>query len=182
MAELERISGYATAIFEVARAEGKLEEVEEELFRVARSFEASDELEETLSDPRLPVERKLAILDDLLEDRVSPLTRGLVGFVVGLGRARDLRDIVDRLVERAAAERDRAVAEVRSAVPLDADRVARLEQALSGATGKRVEAKVVVDPSVIGGLVARVGSTVIDGTVRHRLETLRERLRSVKEA
>jgi F-type H+-transporting ATPase subunit delta len=65
------------------------------------------------------------------------------------------------------------VAEVRSAVPLDADQRARLAEALQRATGKAVELKVVVDPTVMGGLVAQVGDTVIDGTVRHRLDQLK---------
>ena len=74
---------------------------------------------------------------------------------------------------RAAAEKDKAVAEVRSAVPLTDDQKTRLAAALANATGKQVEVKVVVDPSVLGGLVATVGDTVIDGTVRSRLDQLK---------
>ncbi len=68
------------------------------------------------------------------------------------------------------------IAEVRSAVPLDARLRERLARALSEAIGKDVEVKVVVDPNVVGGVVARVGDTVIDGTIRHRLEELKERI------
>jgi F-type H+-transporting ATPase subunit delta len=150
--------------------------VEDELFRVARTLESSGKLREALADPRLPAARKQAVIGDLLEDQASPLTRALVGLVVGLGRAKELPEIADRLVERAAAERNRAVAEVRSAVPLDEKVLNRLAKGLSKATGKQVEVKLVVDPSVIGGVVARVGNTVIDGSVRHRLESLRERM------
>ena len=73
-------------------------------------------------------------------------------------------------------ERRRAVAEVRSAVPLTADQVERLRDALNRATNKEVEIKVVVDPSVLGGVVARVGDVVIDGSVRHRLEQMKEQI------
>src|SRR5207237_7380424 len=103
-------------------------------------------------------------------------TTSLVSFVVAAGRARDLPAIIAKLVERAAAEKDRALAEVRSAVPLTADQQHRLAAALANATGKQVEVKVVVDPSVLGGLVATVGDTVIDGTLRTRLEQLRSLL------
>ena len=82
--------------------------------------------------------------------------------------------IVDRFVELAAGERDHEVAEVRSAVPLDQSQRDRLATALSEATGKQVEVKVIVDEHVLGGLVARIGDTVIDGTIRHRLEQLKE--------
>src|SRR5207237_377803 len=127
-------------------------------------------------DPSLPLDRKQRIIDDLLGDRASPLTTGLVGFVVAAGRARDLPEIIDRLVERAAADRQHAVAEVRSVIPLEEERQRGLSAALSSNLGRQVEVKVIVDPSVIGGLSARVGDTVIDGTVRHRLDQLREAL------
>jgi F-type H+-transporting ATPase subunit delta len=81
---------------------------------------------------------------------------------------------VQRFVELAAQSREHEVAEVRSAVPLDDAQVAQITQALARATGKRIEVKVVVDPEVMGGIVATVGDTVIDGSVRHRLEQLKE--------
>ncbi len=169
-----RADAYAAALFEVARAEGSLETVEEELFRVARTFEASDDLRSTLSDQAIPVDRRQGIVEDLLGGRASPVTTALVSFVVGSGRGRDLPAIIDKLVERAATERSQSVAEVRSAVPLSADQRQRLEAALSTATGTTVSAKVVVDPSILGGIVARIGDTVIDGSIRHRLDQLKE--------
>ncbi len=176
MNQSERIDAYAQALFEIARAEDAVETVEEELFRVARTFEGSDELRSTLTDQHVPVERRQAIVEDLLGARASPVSTAIVSFVVGTGRARDLPAIVDKLVERSAEERAEAVAEVRSAVPLDDQQRLRLADALSQATGKKVSVKVVVDESVLGGIVARVGDTVIDGSVRHRLDQLKEAL------
>lgn len=167
---------YASALFEVARSEGSLDEVEDELFRFSRILAGSDELRTTLTDPAIPTSRRLGIVEDLLAGRSSPVTANLVAFVVGAGRARELPAIIERLVERAAAERSRAVAEVRSAIPLTEDQRTRLAAALQRATGKAVEVKVVVDPSILGGLVAQVGDTVIDGSVRTRLNQLRDRL------
>ena len=172
----DRIDGYAAAILELAKAEGELARIGDELFRIARAFESSNELREALTDPRLPVERKKAVVDDLLGDKISPLAVNLVNFVVGVGRAADLPAIADRLAERAAGERNKVIAEVRSATELDEKTVARLAESLGKATGKDVEVKTVVDPSVIGGVVARVGDVVIDGTVRHRLEEIRDTL------
>jgi F-type H+-transporting ATPase subunit delta len=99
-----------------------------------------------------------------------------VSMVVGAGRARDLPEIIRQLVERSAAEANKEVAEVRSAVELSADQRERLAKALSTATGKQVSLKVVVDPSVLGGIVAQVGDTVIDGSVRSRLDQLKQAL------
>ena len=96
--------------------------------------------------------------------------------VVGSGRTRDLPAIVDKLVARASAAKDLEVAEVRTAVELTTDQQIRLAAALTNATGKQVNLKVVVDPSVLGGIVATVGDTVIDGSVRTRIDQLKSRL------
>lgn len=169
-----RVRGYAAAIFEMARGEGVMERVENELFRVARALEGADDLKEALSDHRLPMVRKQGVIDDLLGARAHQLTTAFVSFAVGLGRAGDLAAIADEFTARSAAARGRAVAEVRSAIPLDEATVDRLARGLATRIGNQVEVRVVVDESILGGLVARVGDTVIDGSVRKRLERLRE--------
>jgi F-type H+-transporting ATPase subunit delta len=170
----DRVDAYATAMLTVAQAEGVVERVEDELFKVARTVEGSDPLRSTLTDPAIPVERRAGVVDELLGKRAHPLTTAITSFIVGAGRAHDLPAIVDAFVARAAEARAEAVAEVRTAYPLDADQQARLADALGRATGKRVSVKVIIDPTVLGGIVARVGDTVIDGSVRSRLEQLRE--------
>jgi F-type H+-transporting ATPase subunit delta len=169
-----RIEAYARALLEVARAEGVLGEVEDDLFRFARVFEANDDLRMALTDPSLPTDRRMAVVEELMGGKALNVSAGLASFIVGIGRAQEMPEIVDRFVELAAAERQHEVAEVRSAVPLDDNQRQRLAEALSKATGKRVEVKVIVDEKVLGGIVARVGDTVIDGTIRHRLEQLKE--------
>jgi F-type H+-transporting ATPase subunit delta len=171
-----RIDGYARALFEIARAEGSLDEVEDELFRFARSFENSDALRSALTDDMIPAVKRQAIVEDLLGGKATSTTVQLISMVVGAGRGRDLPAIIDQLVSRASSAKDLELAEVRSAVPLTEDQQTRLKAALANATGKQVNLKVVVDPSVLGGLIATVGDTVIDGTVRTRLEQLKARL------
>ncbi len=172
----DRIDGYARGLFELARAEGTLDEVEDELFRFARSYESSDELRNALSDDQIPPAKRQAIIEDLLGGTATPTTVQLLSMVVGSGRGRELPAIVDRMVQRAASAKQLEVAEVRSAVELSADQQDRLKAALANATGKNVSLKVIVDPSVLGGLVATVGDTVIDDTVRTRLDQLKSRL------
>jgi F-type H+-transporting ATPase subunit delta len=171
-----RIEGYARGLFEIARAEGTLDEVEDELFRFARSFEGSDALRTALSDEQIPPAKRQAIIEDLLGGKATSTTTQLISMVVGSGRTRDLPAIVDQLVARASSAKHQEVAEVRSAVALTADQETRLAAALANATGKQVNLKVVVDPSVLGGLVATVGDTVIDGSVRTRIDQLKSRL------
>lgn len=170
----DRTEAYARALLEVARAEGMLGEVEDDLFRFARVFEGNDDLRMALTDPGLPADRRMAVVEELMGGKALNVSAALMSFIVGIGRAADIPGIVDRFVELAAAEREHEVAEVRSAVPLDEAQRTRLAAALSQATGKRVEVKVIVDVKVLGGIVARIGDTVIDGTVRHRLEQLKE--------
>jgi len=170
----DRIAGYASGIFELARAEDALERVETELFSVAQALDSSSELRATLTDPQLPLDRKQGVIDDLLGSHASSLTVGLVQLVVSQGRASELSAVAKAVVEEAAASRNKAVAEVRSAVPLDDATVARLAAGLGRATGKTVEVKVIVDPSVIGGISARVGDTVIDGSLARRVDSLRQ--------
>jgi F-type H+-transporting ATPase subunit delta len=176
MAESERVEAYAAAFFRVARAEQQGTAVEDDLFRFARALEANDQLRSALGDRALPAERRIAVVEELMGGAGVSVSVGLVSMVIGADRAGELPAIVDRFLELSAAERRHDVAEVRAAVPLD-DRIReRLAKALSDATGKQVEVKVVVDPSVLGGVVARIGDTVIDGTVRRRLEQLKERI------
>ncbi len=172
----DRVEAYADALLAIARAEGQLGEVEDELFRFARILEGSDDLRMALTDPQLPAERRQAVVEDLLEGKALPTTMAIISFIVMLGRAADLPKIVDRFVTRAAQEREHEVAEVRTALALDDTQQQRLAAALSKATGKRVEVKIVVDPDVLGGVVARIGDTVIDGTVRTEIEQLKEQL------
>jgi F-type H+-transporting ATPase subunit delta len=179
VARNEAIRGYAQALFSVADAEDALDEVEDELFRFARTLERETDLRAALTDIQLPAERKRAVLEDVLGDRANPHTINLLAFVVESGRARELEAIVDELAQLAAERRESVVAEVRTALPLDATRRNKLARALEQATGKRIEMKVVVDPSIVGGVVARVGDQVIDGSVRRRLELARERLSEV---
>src|SRR5436190_5876085 len=176
MPESARVEAYANAMLEVSRVEGHLADIEDELFRFARTFEGSDELRTALTDPALPAARRVAIVEDLLGGKALQTSAALAAFLVASGRGGELPAIIDRFVELSAAERRRAVAEVRSAIELTSEQTDRLREALNRATGKDVEVKVVVDPSVLGGIVARVGDLVIDGSVRHRLEQLREQI------
>jgi F-type H+-transporting ATPase subunit delta len=172
----DRIDAYANALFSVAQGEANLDETEDELFRFARALEGSDALRAALTDDLIPAAKRQAIVEDVLGGKASRTTTALLSFVIGAGRGRDLPEIIDRLVHRAAGAKNLAVAEVRSAVAITDDQRERLAAALANATGQSVTLKVIVDPSILGGIVAQVGDTVIDGSVRTRLDQLTSRL------
>ena len=171
------VQGYAEALFKIVEAEGDLDRVEDELFRFSKLLEDNHDLKQALSDASVDRAQRVKILDELLTGKVSPTTLGLVTFIVAQDRARQMSQILEELSSRVAKERQSVLAEVRSAVPLDENQRAQLAAALSTATGKQVSLKVLVDPTVLGGIYAKVGDTVIDGSVRNRLEQLKEQVK-----
>lgn len=172
-----RISGYADAVLAVARAEGAQADVEAELARFAEVLRFSDELQSTLADSAIDVERRLRITEDLLGGRALPATAALVSLVVGAGRGGELLEIIDAAIDRAAAGRNRRVARVRSAVELTGEQRTRLAEAIKASSGLDVEIQTIVDPTVVGGVVTEIGDDVIDGSVRNRLQQMRAGLR-----
>ncbi len=172
------VAGYATAVVAVAEAEGALGRVEDELYAFAKAAEQEPRLREALTDQTLPLENRTALVRDVLGDRAHPLTITLVSFLVESGRARDLGKIVEApwrsRPSAGSTSWPRFVPRWRST---DAQRE-RLERALSRATGRQVEAKVVVDPTVVGGVIARVDDLVFDGSVASRLEDAKHALGS----
>lgn len=169
------IDTYVDSIMNIAEAEGVQVRVEEEFSSVVRTIDSNNELRSKLTDELIPSAARQQIVESLLEGKAHRLTAQFISLVIGTGHARDLRDIAERISSRVAHGAGREVAEVRSAVALSDDQQRRLADALSKATGSQVNLKVVVDPTVVGGIVATVGDKVIDGSVRNRLDQLKSR-------
>jgi F-type H+-transporting ATPase subunit delta len=167
------LDAYAEALVEITKAEGNLDRVKHELLDVADQVEAHESLRSTLTDELVPATRRQEIVEQLFQGKAHPQTANLVSFVIGAGRAKDLGEIARRMAHRIAAGADATFAEVRSATPLTAEQQARLGAALSAKLGKNLDLRVVVDPSVVGGLVVTVGDQVLDGSVRTKLDQLK---------
>jgi F-type H+-transporting ATPase subunit delta len=169
---------YARALFDVARKEADIEQVGRDLANFAALVAGHDTLSRVLSNPAIPAARKRAVVDDLLTrtGSFSPLVRKLLTLLADRDRLALIPEIAaayqNRLMEHAKVVR----AEIVTAVPLPDDRVAALRQGLADATGRQVQLESRVDPSIIGGAVARVGSTVYDGSVTRQLEKMKEAL------
>ena len=173
----DRTEAYAEAILDIARGEDALDVVDDELLQLAAAMRDSDDLHRALTDPQTPLSRRLEAVDDLLAGGHAA-TRAAVSLLVSAGHVRDLDEIAHLVAERAAAERGKAVAEVWVARALSDDQRERLRQGLESVTGKQLELKVFVDESVVGGVRAKVGDTVIDGTLVRQLDALRGRVGS----
>lgn len=172
----ERLDGYASAVLESLADSRSLGEVEDELFRFLRVIDGNDQLRAVLGDRDVPLAARRGLVNDLLSAKATAETTRLAVYATGVGRARDYLTLLEELVERVAQETNRRVAEVRSAVELDDGQRRRLAGALGRIVGRDVDVRVDVDRRVLGGFVATIGDTVVDGSVRHRLDQLKERL------
>ena len=164
------------AALDAAEARGELDGVEDELFRFGRIVAGDAELSRILSDRTAPVTGKAALLDGLLAGRVSPITamllrNHLTGRTIG-----NAENVVERLSEAASTRRGQSVAHVTTAVALTDAQERRLADLLGRLYHRPIGLQVTVDPSVLGGLVIRVGDEVIDGSIAHRLEAAGRRL------
>ncbi len=172
----ERSTSYAQAVVALAVGEGALDAVEDELLTVARAAEGNEQLREQLTDIHLPLERRLRFVESQALRAAHPATRSALAMIIAADRAGELSVIADEVARRAAASRDQELAEVHVAVPIDETRQASLRDALERATGKKLDLKVYVDDSVVGGVRAKIGDTVIDGSVARQLTDLRTRV------
>jgi F-type H+-transporting ATPase subunit delta len=175
LASRNRVAGYAAAVFEEVTV-ADLEEIEDQLFRFARTVGSNRRLRNALSDRHLPVALRQGVIADLLGTQVLPATARLAAYAVAGGRARDFVATLDALVVDAARARGWRVARVHAADTVDDGRRAELGEALGRLTGGPVELQVTVDHDLLGGVVVEVGDLLVDGSARHRLDELREHL------
>jgi F-type H+-transporting ATPase subunit delta len=168
---------YARALFSIGVDRGSFEQLGKELDAVSELWTGSSELRQALENPVFKASEKRAVMQRLLP-RVAP-TADVQKFVLLLLERRRLpavANIARAYREMADLHTGRVRAHVTSAQPLGPAEVERVRQSLARRTGKQVIIETAVDPSLIGGLVARVGDLVLDGSVRTQLETLRSRL------
>lgn len=168
---------YARALFDVALQESDIEQVDRDLTAATAAIREHAELRQLLANPRVPEAARLNVISGVAAELgvVQPVAR-LLALIAD-------RDIVDLLPDIASVYRARLLAHqniveaaVTSALPLSPEAASAVQAGLARATGKRVEMTVSVDPSLLGGVVARVGSTVFDGSVRTQLKKMRDRL------
>ena len=158
----------------------RLRQIESQLAEFVDLFRQHPALEKVMLNPAVPVPRKRAAMDALTaRAKLTPVLANLIGLLADRDRLVLLPDLLaayrDRMLEHLNVVR----AEVTTAVPLPADRASAVEQSLARVTGRTVMLATRVDPSIIGGVVARIGSTVYDGSVTRQLQRMKEKLEAV---
>jgi F-type H+-transporting ATPase subunit delta len=173
LASRQRVAGYADAMLDDIDAQN-FDEIEDELFRWARTVEGNLELRRLLLDRDADLESRVGTVRALLSGKVDDVTLALAEFVIEGGRSRDVVGTLDYLVDYVAKARDWRVARVHTARPLDEQSRADLVASLSSLTGKNVELQVAESPELLGGVLVEIGDLRLDATTRGRLGALRE--------
>ena len=168
---------YARALLDVVIKEGNPEQVDQELAALAGLFAGNAELQKAMANPAVPAAAKRKIVESIVSRiKPSPALGKLLLMLADRDRLALIPELAEVYRERLMEHRQVVSAEVTTAVPLSADRVAQFEKRIAAATGRRVTMTASVDPSLIGGAVARVGSIVYDGSIATQLARIRERL------
>ncbi len=168
---------YARALLDVAIAEANPEQAEQELTAFVELLGSHAELQKALTNPAVPVAGKRAVLQQIL-DRLAPSSpvRKLLLMLAEGDRLALLPDLLDVYRERLMVHMKVVKAEVTTAEALSDDQVAQMRERIATATGRTVAMTTKVDPSIIGGVVTQIGSTVYDGRVATQIATIRQRL------
>ena len=166
---------YAQAVFQIALERDALEMWAEDLRVLATGLE-NRELAELLDAPQVPVATKVRMIGEVLGDSVDELARNLLAVLAGRSLAHLLPSVADEFGRLVDEHNGIARGEVVSAVPLTETQAEKVNQALSDIVGKPLRLTASVDAGIVGGVVARVGDRVIDGSVRTTLREMRRAL------
>jgi F-type H+-transporting ATPase subunit delta len=169
---------YARALFDVALKErGDLEQIDEQLTAFVGLFSQHPQLQRVLLNPAVPVPRKSAVVSDLAGRLgVNPVLSKLLILLAERDRLVLLPELLSTYRDRLLDHRHVVRAEVTTATPLTTARAQEIERRLARVTGRTVTMTSRVDPAIIGGVIARIGSTVYDASVTRQLEKIRKRL------
>lgn len=168
---------YAAALLQVAIETDRLEKILDDVRTIHETIEASRELKLFLRSPIIKPEEKRAALETIFGEQVDSLTGNFIDLVIRKGRERQLDQIMTSFIDSYKKYSGIVDVKVFSAMDLDGDVVSELEQALEKRSGKKVELQFSVKPELIGGIAVQIDDTVIDGSVRHKLERLRAQFR-----
>jgi len=170
---------YSRALFRVAEQHGVGDRVGDELGKFVELVAEHKTLRGFLATPRVPAAEKERVLSSILEGLVHRALQEFVLLLRRKGRLSLLADIHSEYMKILATARKRLVAKVTSAIPLEPVERDRLKAQLSARTGFTIDLEETVDPAVLGGAAVTVGGQILDDTVRHHLNSLRDELRRV---
>lgn len=168
---------YAGALFELAQEQGKLEVVESDLDALMNAYSESADLRRLVESPAFGSDVKEGGIAAILKDRADPLTQNFARLLASKGRLSLIAAVIARFKAMAAKARGEVTAEVVSAHPLSDDQVTELKAAIRASVGKEVTLDTRTDPDLLGGLIVKIGSRMIDSSLKTKMARLRARLK-----
>lgn len=169
---------YASALYDLAREQDAVSTVEGDLEKLSAAIRESADLAALIRNPQVSREAAGEVVEGIAGLLgLAPLTKNFLGVLAGNRRLSALPDVVRAFSAIAAAARGEVTAEVTTAHPLDAAQLADLSAKLKAREGRDVKLKASVDPEILGGLVVRIGSTMIDSSIRTRLNSLAQAMK-----
>ncbi len=169
---------YAAALYDLAGEQGVVTAVETDLDTLGAAVRESDDLAALLKNPEVSRDAAAKTIDAVADYlKLSGLTRKFLGVLAANRRLASLPDVVRAFTAIAAAARGEVTAEVTTAHPLDDAQLAALADKLKAREGRSVTVKAHVDPAILGGLVVQIGSRMIDGSIRTRLNSLAQAMK-----
>src|SRR5579859_1055661 len=166
---------YAEAIFAIARENNTIDRTLEDVQGIASLF-SQRKLAYLLNEPKIPTQRKEQAIRQALEAKVLRTSLNLALLVVQRELVEAMPNIARQLAQLVLDYKNQAIADVTTAAPMDEQQLRQVRQALEQRTGKTILMQTKVQPEILGGVIARVGDQVIDGSIRHRLATLKQQL------
>jgi len=171
---------YASALMDIAKEQGQLAEIEADVDMISRAIGESDDLKRMVRSPVFSAQDQIKALDAVLGRMdAKTLTQNFFKLLARNRRLFAAEDIIRVFKALAAEARGEVQAEVTSAVALNDAQVEALKQQLKGSVGKDVRLETKVDPSLLGGLVVKIGSRMIDSSLKTKLATLTTRMKEV---
>jgi len=168
--------GYSQAILSIAQSEGLVDQVEEELTGLRDAFSSDSRLQSFIDNPKITPEGKRDAISELLGKQVSKVTAAQISLAIEQERGSLLPDIIDQYFKLTAESRKKLTAKVITAVPLSDAASQNIESTLSGLVGEPVFLKTSIDPAILGGITVHLAGRIIDGSLKSRLDRLREGL------
>lgn len=168
---------YAAAVFDLVRKQNTLDRTLEDVQGIADLF-SNRKISFLLREPKVPAQRKEKAMRDALQSKVLPTSLNFALLLIQRELVEYARNIANELEQLVRDYRNEAVADVTTATQIDATQSRTIQQVLEHRTGKTVIVQPHVDPAILGGVIARVGDQVIDGSIRYRLSVLQQQMLS----
>ncbi|NLL70367.1 MAG: ATP synthase F1 subunit delta [Epulopiscium sp.] len=171
---------YATALFELALQTGQMDLFEQEICQLQQIFIKEKELMEILQHPHIVQEEKISLLERIFKDQISKEIVGLLVIMVQKNRQEQIQGVLSLFLDKVQEAKGMLTVVVTSAIPLSEEQKAKLQKKLHTSLQKQIQLQTEVDPTLLGGLVLRVGDQWIDRSIAGELQELNQQLHAIQ--